>query len=100
MDGPACVILPESKSVLMVIFCCASRVPAGSKSRCPGRETVGRHVAVCVESRIAGQGDLEPVFPGADEHPMSSAAEFADGSGKSVVHKNGGSLRCDLQLDL
>jgi len=40
------------------------------------------------------------VFPGADEHAMSNAAEFANRSGEGIVHKNGGSLRRDLQLDL
>jgi len=39
-------------------------------------------------------------FPAADEHAMSNAAEFANRSGEGIVHKNGGSLRRDLQLDL
>src|SRR6266849_8776837 len=55
-----------------------------------------QQVDLCVESLKSGKGDLDPMLPGADEHPMSRAAEFTDGSGKSVVHKNSCSLRRDL----
>src|SRR5882724_8339779 len=55
-----------------------------------------QQVDLDVEGLKSGKGDLDPMLPGAEEHPMSRAAEFTDGSGESVVHKNSGSLRCDL----
>src|SRR5882762_1281881 len=92
----------SSRSFSLVLFYGRSGLrDASGKQVCLDSDFLLRQqVDLCVESLISGKGDLDPVFPGADEHPMSSAAEFADGSGKSVVHKNGGSLRCDLQLDL
>src|SRR6266849_457095 len=55
-----------------------------------------QQVDLCVESLKSGKGDLDPMLPGADEHPMSRAAEFTDGSSESIVHKNSCSLRRDL----
>lgn len=75
-------MLPGVSSVLIVIFCFASKVDLG------------------IKLSISGKCDFDPMLPRAHEHGMSRATEFADGSGESVIHKDSGSLRRDLQLDL
>src|SRR5258708_9032955 len=76
------------------------RDASGKQVRLDRNCLLRQQVDFCVESLKSGKGDFDPMLPGADEHPMPRAAEFTDSSGESIVHKNSGSLRCDLQLDL
>src|SRR5437667_9210654 len=53
-----------------------------------GHFLMREQIDLCFESLVSGKSNLDAVFPGADEHAVPHAAEFSDGSGESVIHKN------------
>src|SRR5882724_667821 len=65
-----------------------------------GNFLAGQQADLGVESLIAGKSDLDAMFPGAYEHPVSHAHEFVDTSHKGVIDKDSSPLWSDMQLDL
>src|SRR6266481_74223 len=67
--------------------------------RLDGHFLTRKQVDLRFESLVSGKGNLDAVFSGADEHPMSHPAEFGDRSRESVVNKNRSPFWRDFQLD-
>src|SRR5439155_15644556 len=64
-----------------------------------GHFLMRKQIDLCFESLVSGKSNLDAVFPGADEHAVPHAAEFSDGSGESVIHKNRSPVWSDFWFD-